>query len=515
MNKELIINAAPQGVEIAFLEEKKLVELHRENTQNLFGVGDLYLGKVKKLMPGLNAAFVDVGFEKDAFLHYSDLSPYAKSLLKFTQQNIEWKAAEPFDFSRFSIEPEIVKTGKITEVLQGKPNVLVQILKEPIASKGPRLSCEISIPGRFVVLTPFNDMVAVSRKIHSSDERRRLQKIIDAIKKKNFGVIVRTAAEGKNTAELHEDLNELHEKWKLIQQNLKGAVAPAKILSEQDKTTSLLRDLLTADFNKIVINDKTIYQEAKSYIQKVAPEKADIVSYYQNGSPIFDSFGITKQVKASFGKTVSMQSGAYLIIEHTEALHVIDVNSGYKNSSGSQEENGLQTNLEAAQEIARQIRLRDIGGIIVVDFIDMKLPDNKKKLYEAMEEFMQTDRARHSILPISKFGLMQITRQRMKPEVDIKTDENCPACHGTGKITSSLLLDDEILKNLEYLMTHGHTQLTILVNPVFAAYLHSGFPSLRTKWSLKFRQWIKIKGSSTLHLTNFKFIDKHGEEIKL
>jgi ribonuclease G len=515
VNKELIINAAPQGVEIAFLEDKKLVELHKENAQNSYGVGDLYLGKVKKLMPGMNAAFVDVGSEKDGFLHYSDLSPYVKSLLKFTQQSIEWKAEETYDFSRFTIEPEIVKTGKVTEVLQGKPNILVQILKEPISSKGPRLSCEISLPGRFVVLTPFNDVVAVSRKIHSSEERRRLQKIIDAIKKKNFGVIVRTAAEGKNTAELHDDLNQLHERWKLIQQNLKNASAPAKILSEQDKTTSLLRDLLNADFNRIVVNDKSIFQDTKAYIQRVAPEKAEIVTFYQNGSPIFDSFGVTKQVKAAFGKTVSLNSGAYLVIEHTEALHVIDVNSGYKNAGATQEENSLQTNLEAAQEIARQLRLRDIGGIIVVDFIDMKLPENKKKLHEAMEEYMANDRARHSILPISKFGLMQITRQRMKPEVDIKTDEECPSCHGTGKVGSTLLLEDEIHKNLEYLLTHGHKGLTITVHPIFHAYLTKGLPSIRLKWSMKYKQWIKILADNTYHLTSFRFFDTHGEEIKL
>ena len=380
VNKELIINAAPQGVEIALLEDKKLVELHRDNTENPFGVGDLYLGKVKKLMPGLNAAFVDVGFEKDAFLHYTDLSPYAKSLLKFTQQNIDWKAQEPYDFGRFTVEPEIVKTGKITEVLQGKPNILVQILKEPIAAKGPRLSCEISLPGRFVVVTPFNDMVAVSKKIHSSDERRRLQRIIESIKPKNFGVIVRTAAEGKNTAELHEDLNMLVQKWKQIQQNLQGAAAPAKILSEQDKTTSILRDLLSPDFHRIVVNDKNIYQDTRNYLQRIAPDKADIVNFYQNGSPIFDSYGITRQVKAAFGKTVSLNSGAYLIIEPTEALHVIDVNSGYKSASNNQEENSLQTNLEAAEEIARQVGLGDLGGIIVVDFIDMTRPKKKKPL---------------------------------------------------------------------------------------------------------------------------------------
>ena len=466
MNKELIINAVPQGVEIALLEDKKLVELHNEKSDARFAVGDLYLGKVKKLIPGLNAAFVDVGFEKDAFLHYTDLSPYAKSLLKFTQVAINDKTPHGLEFAKFENEAEIIKTGKINEVLGGKPNILVQILKEPIAAKGPRLSCEISLPGRFVVITPFNNIVAVSRKIHSSEERKRLQKIVEAIKPKNFGVIVRTAAEGKNTAELHEDLSMLTEMWKAIQDNLKGATAPNKILSEQTKTTSILRDLLNEDFNKIVVNDRNIFNDAKTYIQRIAPEKADIVSFYQNGAPIFDSFGITKQVKASFGKTVNLNSGAYLIIEHTEALHVIDVNSGYKSVGNNQEQNALETNLEAAEEISRQLRLRDIGGIIVVDFIDMKLSENKRKLMEKMEEFMRPDRAKHAVLPISKFGLMQITRQRMKPEMNINTQEVCPSCNGTGKISSTLLLEDEIEKNLSYLITHKHSNLTLVVNPI-------------------------------------------------
>ena len=517
LNKELIINAAPQGVEIALLEDKKLVELHNEKADASFAVGDLYLGKVKKLIPGLNAAFVDVGFEKDAFLHYTDLSPYARSLLKFTQVAITDQQEKGFDFGQFQVEPEIIKTGKINEVLGGKPNILVQILKEPIAAKGPRLSCEISLPGRFVVITPFNDIVAVSRKIHSSDERKRLQKIIEAIKPKNFGVIVRTAAEGKNTAELHEDLLALVETWKAIQHNLKGAVAPAKILSEQTKTTSILRDLLNEDFNRIVVNDKNIYNDAKSYIQRIAPEKADIVSFYHNGSPIFDQFGVTKQVKAAFGKTVNLPSGAYLIIEHTEALHVIDVNSGYKSVSNNQEQNALETNLEAADEIARQLRLRDLGGIIVVDFIDMKLPDNKRKLMEAMEGFMRPDRAKHAVLPISKFGLMQITRQRMKPEVNINTQEVCPSCNGTGKISSALILEDEIEKNLNYLLTHKHTDLTLVVHPIMYAYLTKGgwFRSRLWKWRWKHKQRIKLKENTNYHLTEFHFYDSHEEEIKL
>ena len=446
MTKELIINAAPDGTEIALLEDKKLVELHNQKLDATFAAGDIYLGKVKKLIPGLNAAFIEVGYEKDAFLHYTDLSPYVKSLLKFTHQAINEHNEEGFDFGNFKVEPEIIKTGKINEVFVGKPNVLVQVLKEPIAQKGPRLTCEISLPGRYVVVTPFTNVVAVSRKIHSSEERKRLQKIIEAVKPKNLGVIVRTAAEGMQTADLHQDLLELEATWKTIQRNLKDAVPPKKILSEQGKTNTMLRDLLNEDFNKIIVNDKELYNDTKAYIQRIAPSKVDIVTLFNNGIPIFDQYGITKQVKAAFGKTVNLPSGAYLIIEHTEALHVVDVNSGYKSVSNNQEQNALETNLEAAEEIARQLRLRDLGGIIVIDFIDMKLPDNRKKLADEMERFMKPDRAKHAVLPLSKFGIMQVTRQRMKPELKINTTEVCPSCDGTGKISSSLILEDEIVK---------------------------------------------------------------------
>jgi ribonuclease G len=515
LTKELIINATPQGVEIALLEDKQLVELNNEKIDANFALGDMYLGKVKKLIPGLNAAFVDVGFEKDAFLHYTDLSPYVRSILKFTNLSVNQKKGETFDFSKFKVEPEILKTGKINEVLTGKPNVLVQILKEPIAAKGPRLTCEISLPGRFVVVTPFNDIVAVSRKIHSGEERKRLQKIIEAVKPKNLGVIVRTAAEGKSTAELHEDLLALEKTWKTIQINLSGAVPPTRILSEQGKTNSILRDLLSPDFNKIVVNDKKIFTETKSYLQKIAPDKLDILAYHSGSNDIFDTYGVMKQIKASFGKTVNMPSGAYLIIEHTEALHVIDVNSGYKSVSNNQEENALETNLEAAAEIARQLRLRDLGGIIVVDFIDMKLMENKKKLADAMEELMRTDRAKHSVLPITKFGLMQITRQRMKPEMNINTSELCPSCNGSGTISSTLIMEDEIAKNLNYLIMQKHKGLTIVVHPIMHTYLTCGLPSRRLKWMWKYKQKIKIISDTNYHLTEFRFFDNTDEEIKL
>lgn len=515
LNKELIINAASQAVDIALLEDKKLVELHTEKADAKFGVGDLYLGKVKKLIPGLNAAFIDVGFEKDAFLHYSDLSPYVKSILKFTRMAMSDKTEDGLDFAKFTNEPEIVKTGKITEVLTGKPNILVQILKEPIAAKGPRLSCELSLPGRFVVLTPFNNIVAVSRKIHSSEERKRLQKIIEAVKPANFGVIVRTAAIGKKTAELHDDLLSLVNTWATIQGNLKGSAAPAKILAEEGKTNSILRDLLSEDFNRIVVNDRNIFNDTKLYLQRIAPEKSDILSFHSNGAPIFDSYGITRQVKASFGKTVNLPSGAYLIIEHTEALHVIDVNSGYKSVGNNQEQNALETNLEAAAEISRQLRLRDIGGIIVVDFIDMKLPENKRKLAEKMDRFMRIDRAKHAVLPISKFGLMQITRQRMRPEMNINTMEVCPSCEGTGKIASTLIIEDEIEKNLSYLIMQKHSGLTIEVHPILYAYLTKGFPSRKLKWRWKFRQKIRMRPNTNFHFTEFMFYDNNDELIKL
>lgn len=517
MNKELIINAAGEGVEIALLEDKKLVELHYEHGQNQFSVGDLYLGKVKRLMPGLNAAFVDVGFEKDAFLHYTDLSPYFRSLLRFTKQAIEGNAAWQHDFGKFTNEQDIVKTGKITEVINGKPDILVQILKEPISSKGPRLSCEISLPGRFVVVTPFNDIVAISRKIHSADERKRLQRIVESIKPKNFGVIVRTAAEGKNTAELHTDILELSEMWQTIIQNLKNARPPQIILSEQDKTTSILRDLLNESFQRIVINDKKLVSETKEYVSRIAPEKEEIVAFHNGGQALFDQYGISKQVKSSFGKTVNLESGSYLIIEHTEALHVIDVNSGTRSADSGQEQNALATNLEGAKEIARQMRLRDLGGIIIIDFIDMRLMENKKKLLEAMEELMKHDRARHTILPISRFGLMQITRQRLRPELNISTAEVCPACKGTGKIGPSIIVTDEMEKDLKYLINQGHRSLALHVHPIMAAYLTKGvffhFRSIIWKWQKQYGVKVAVVTDNNASVTGYHFYDSKTDEM--
>ena len=466
-------------------------------------------------MPGLNAAFIDVGHEKDAFLHYTDLSPEIRSVMKFTTSCIAGNISPEQMLNNFELQPEIVKTGNVKEVLQNKNNLLVQILKEPISTKGPRLTCEISLAGRFLVLTPFNDQVGVSKKIDSAEERKRLKVLVESLKPKNFGVIVRTVAAGKNAAVLHEDLLMLTEKWQAMMHSLKGAQPVTKVLSELSKTSGVLRDLLSPQFNKIVTNDVKLAKEIEDYIERNAPEKKDIVSRYTGSTPIFDHYGITKQIKVAFGKTVNIPNGSYLIIEKTEALHVIDVNSGHRSTmDGSQEGNALKVNMEAAEEIGRQLRLRDLGGIIVIDFIDMKNPDNKRILQQKMKEVMDSDRATHTILPLSKFNLMQITRERVRPEVNISTTEACPTCGGTGEINASLLLIDEMEGDLDHLM-NTHTKLKLYCHPIFAAYLQKGFPSRRMNWFIKYKKWVRIYQNEDFAITEYKFFDDNDEEINI
>ena len=515
VDKELIINSTPVEVEIALLENKKLAELHRQKTNSNFTVGDIFLGKTRKLIPGLNAAFIDIGYKKDAFLHYTDLGPKLRSLLKFTKGAMSGGMKE-YRLDNFKIESEIIKTGKIDQVLDKKESILVQVLKEPISTKGPRLSCEITIPGRYVVLTPFTNVVAVSKKVSNNDERKRLQRLVESIRPKNFGVIVRTAAEGKGVADIHEEILSLLGKWGQIHSQLHNAKAPKKLLSELDKTSSILRDILTESFNKIIVNDKQLSDNIKTYLKQIAPEQVGIVNYYGGKKPVFDNFGITKQIKGSFGKTATMSSGAYIVIEHTEAMHVIDVNSGHKISNSiDQESNAIAVNLESAGEIARQLRLRDIGGLIIIDFIDVKKQENKKLLYQKMREFMKKDRAQHTVLPLSKFGLMQITRQRVKPELNISTTEKCPTCKGTGKISPSILLTDKLEADVEAIINSiVPKKLTLEVHPYIYGYLNQGVPSQQMRWSWKHKQWIRLKSNSNLAIMSYHFYDEHDDEIR-
>jgi ribonuclease G len=516
LSTELLIDSAQNGSRIALLQDKSLIELHSEGMDNQFKVGDIYLGTVKKIVNGLNAAFIDVGYEKDAFLHYQDLGPNFNSLTKFTKQ-VRNNNYSNYMLKGFENEPEIDKIGKISNPLAKNQQILVQIVKEPISTKGPRISCELSLPGRYLVLVPFSDSVNVSKKIRSGEERKRLLRLINSIKPANFGVIIRTVAEGQSVTELDKDLRNLLNSWEEGMGKLMKAKNRDKIIGEMSMASSLVRDLLNESFDAITVEEESTYDQIKSYIRTIAPEKEKIVKLYNGKAKLFESFGIEKQIKSLFGQTVSLPQGGYVIIEHTEALHVIDVNSGNKsNQESDQESTALKTNLAAVKEIARQLRLRDMGGIIVVDFIDMKRAENKKVIFEAMNSEMKSDRSKHTVLPLSKFGLMQITRQRVRPEVNIITKETCPSCNGTGKIQASIMVADKLEKDLEHMATIQNVdKIQIGLHPYLHAYFTTGMISQRMRWFFKYYKWIKLIKDSSLPVTEYRFLDESGEEIEL
>ncbi len=512
MNKELIIRSSADAVDFALLKDGKLIELHKEEETSNFQVGDIFIAKIRKPVAGLNAAFVNVGFEKDAFLHYHDLGPSFSSYLKFIKLVSAGKLKD-FSLKNFQFEKEIDKDGAVADILTANQSILVQVVKEPISTKGPRISCELSFAGRFLVLVPFSDRVSVSQKIESKEEKDRLKKLVQSIKQRGFGVIVRTVAEGKNIAELEKDLQNLMNRWTAMSKKLPTAHHPSKVLGELNKASSILRDVFNDTFTSIQIDDEELYQETKDYLAEIAPEKQKIVKFYQSkDTPLFEKYHIERQIKTSFGRTVSMSKGAYLIIEHTEALHVIDVNSGNRsNKANNQEDTALEVNMIAAAEIARQLRLRDMGGIIVVDFIDMKDPDNRQVLFNFLREEMSDDKAKHKILPPSKFGLVQITRQRVRPEVNIETREENPN-NLASDIDAPIQIIDKIGFSLEKIIS-GHKKVTLNVHPFVAAYLKKGFPSLRSKWFFEHKKWVKIIPRDAYTYLEYHFFDEKGKEI--
>ena len=515
MSLELVVDSRPNGIWLALLRDGKLIELHEEQGNTEFAVGDIYLGKVRKIVPSLNAAFVDVGYEKDAFLHYLDLGPQFNSLNKFTKDTLQNKQ-NVADLLYFKSEKDIPKDGKMNEVVSSSQPILVQVAKEPISSKGPRLCAEITLAGRYLVLVPFSDKISISQKIKDPEERDRLKDLMDSIKPKNFGVIIRTVAENKKVEQIDQDLKNLLEKWRIMYSNLKTATPPRKVLGEIDKTSSILRDLLNADFSNIHVNDEALSAEMREYVSGIAPGREKIIKFYDAKVDIFERFGISKQIKTLFGKKVPLASGGYLIIEHTEAMHVVDVNSGNRKGSDGQESNALATNIEAAEEIARVLQLRDMGGIVAIDFIDMHDRENNKILFEKLKEYMKSDRAKHNILPPSKFGVVEITRQRVRPETDIITSETCPTCNGTGEVQATILFAEEIENNLNFLISdRGEKKVTLLVHPYLEAYFKNGLFSRRFKWFLKYKKWIPVRGVTANNLLQYTFVNEKNEEIAL
>lgn len=508
MSLELIISSKQEEVTTALLEDKKLIEIHKEGNDELtFSAGDIFYAKVKRVHTTLNAAFVDVGYEKDGFLHYSDLGHNFLSFQHHAKQAI---AGQPQ--KELVLKDEIEKNGKIKDQLGGGNAVLVQVTKEPISSKGPKITTEISLPGRYLVLIPFSNKVSVSQKIEDKDEKLRLVRLIESIKPKNFGVIIRTVAQNKKVAELNDDLSELVESFHGVYENLDGTLPPKKILGELNKATAIVRDQLNKNFTSIIVDDAIVYNQLKDYISKAAPERSKILKHYKGKLDVFHEYGIHKQIKAAFGRKVDLPGGGYLIIDHAEAMHVIDVNSG--NRKGKQEThelNALHVNLAAAQEVARVLRLRDMGGIIAVDFIDLYEQENNMKLYKFLKEKMSTDRAKHNLIPPSKFGVVEITRQRMKPETAFETSEGCPTCHGTGEIQASILVTDQIRNAIKD--ADKSNGVILQVHPFLEAYFKKGIISRQIKWLWKYKKWIKIEGASSKDILSFSILDKNRELI--
>ena len=516
MQSELIVDVQKKDVAIALTEDSRLVSLQKEGRTTAYAVGDIYLAKVKKLMPGLNAAFVNVGHEKDAFLHYLELGSQFSTYAKFLEEALDDKKKMP-QVSRIKREADIDKHGTIVDALKQGQQLLVQIVKEPISSKGPRLTTEITFTGRYMVLIPFGDKISISQKIKTTEEKLRLRRILEAIKPKNFGIIIRTSAEGKKVAELNNELKTLLKCWEETLAKARKATPPALVFEEESRIVGMLRDVFSPSFESIHVNNEEVYGQIRKYVELIAPERTDIVKLYEKPEPIFDHFGITRQIKSSFGKTVSFKSGAYLIIESTEALHVIDVNSGNRSkASNDQETNALEVNMRAADEIARQLRLRDMGGIIVIDYIDMNKAEHRQKLYDHMRELMANDRARHNILPLSKFGLMQITRQRVRPAMDIVTAEDCPSCYGKGKVQPSLLFTDVLKEKVAYLTGDLRQSGFILyVHPFVDAYLKKGLISMYRRWRMEYGNKFRVMPDQSLAYLQYRVVDKNGEEIDL
>ena len=513
MNRELIINVTSTEINIALCEDKVLVELGKDMAQTGFSVGDIYLGKVRKIMPGLNAAFVNIGHERDAFIHYQDLGPHFPSLDKVVDSWAPGKKA--IRVEAMKIDSALEKDGKISDHLQVGQTVMVQVSKEAISTKGPRLTCDISLAGRNIVLVPFSSKVFLSQKIRSNEEKKRLKRVATGVLPKNFGVIIRTAATAATDLDVEQDILAAVEKWNKTCQQIRRHQAPALLMGEMSRANTIIRDSLDGSFTQICVDDEGMYNEIRSYIASVDPEKVKLVKLYRGSVPIFDNFDISRQIKSLFARYVSLKRGAYLIIESTEAMNVIDVNSGNRTKADdNQEQHVLEVNLAAAAEIARQLRLRDLGGIVIIDFIDMHKAQSRQLLYEEMQRLMATDKARHTILPLTKFGLMQITRQRIRPVAVKDIQEVCPTCGGTGKIEPTVLLERTIENQLSLLAEeHGERYVNLVVSPYVAAFIKQGVFSLRTRWALKYGMYISVTASQSAGIVEVKYLDRKGDDM--
>jgi ribonuclease G len=553
LNKQLLMNKTGDEIQVALVEEGRLAELIIERPESRRSIGDIYLGRVHKVVEGLKAAFVDIGQKSDGFLHFSDVGTTSEDYRALIEDDDDddtvvgaedsdgddTVASAPAGTQPVAAEPSVKtaarsggkrpsgdeqekaeKRQSYTQMIAGKlkPNdsILVQVIKEPISSKGSRLTSDITIAGRFMVLLPFGGgQVAVSRRVVVRKERTRLKKLVRSMLPEGFGAIIRTVAEDQEETLLKQDLEKLLAKWTQIEEKLQDAVPPQLIFKEDTIISSVLRDSLTSDVTEIVANSPVIHKETLNYIQWAAPEMVKNVSLYQGKLPLFEGYGIAKDVESIFSRKVWLKSGGYIIIEHTEAMVVVDVNSGRYAAKREQEENSLKTNLEAAREIVRQLRLRDIGGIIVVDFIDMLDQKNARKVYDSMKTELRNDRAKSNILPMSDFGIMQITRERIRPSLMQRMGDQCPACGGTGVVQARFTTINQIERWLrKYALQHPmkFQQLDLYVSPTVVEPLQNSDMKTELKWFLQHLLFVQVKPDESLRSDDFRFYSRKNNK---
>jgi ribonuclease G len=543
MKRQILMNQQGNEIQVAIVEDGRLAELLIERPDSSRSVGDIYLGRVQKVVEGLQAAFVDIGQEQDGFLHFSDVGTTGEDYRAMLNEDFEEEdeedeaeenesggdvalnttrpatrqttqnGAQPVTNEQTSTANKQERRQSYTQMIASKlkPNdsILVQVIKEPIGTKGSRLTSDITIAGRFIVLLPFGEgHIAVSKRILNRRERRRLKSIVRSMLPKNFGAIIRTVAEEQDESLLRTDMEILLNKWAQIEETVKTAKPPKLIFKEDTLTASALRDFLTEDVTEIATNSMTIYREALNYVRWAAPEFEKKVTLYKGRLPLFESYGIAKDVESIFSRKVWLKSGGYLIIEQTEAMVVIDVNSGRYAAKKEQEENSLRTNLEAAKEIARQLRMRDIGGIIVIDFIDLLDERNARKVYETMKAELKRDRAKSNVLPMSDFGIMQITRERIRPSLMQRMGDTCPACGGTGVIQARQTTVHQIERWLRKYAWHTKrpfSRLDLLVSPTVLEPLRNQDIKPEWKWFLQHLVLVRIKPDDTLRSDDFRF----------
>ena len=460
MKQKIVINADSHETRIAILEEGELAELFVERLDNRRHVGDIYKGRVNAVLPGMQAAFVDLGLAKTGFLHASDL---AESLGEVE----DLSDLEEGESKRRKRGPVL----KIEDHLKKGQEILVQITKESIGTKGPRVTQQVSLPGRFLVLMPGVEHVGVSRRIEERAERQRIKAIITDLKPKGVGVIARTVGEGKQDPEFAADVKHLVKLWNKIDRKAAGARAPSLVHRELEMTAGLIRDLFTDEVEEVQIDNRESFLEIQNYLKLVAPELRDRVLLYAGTDPIFDAFGIEEHIEKTFERKVWLKKGGYICIDLTEALVSIDVNTGRFTGKKNQEETIFRTNMEAAKEIPRQLRLRDIGGIIVIDFIDMEIEANKRAVIDVLRGELRYDRARTKAFAVSDLGLVEMTRQRERSSLLHYYTEDCPHCAGLGKVPSLETMLVKLERAMRRVVAMGsERRITVKVAPEVALY---------------------------------------------